>query len=373
MRSRPSRAVLIDLVVVLVLLALGVEETSEAGVTAPGPVDTLLVPLAILPLLLRRRRPLLAAAAWSAGCVLSGIPTFDQGRCGVVIIAGLLILFSLGGRATRPAVLAGLVLMLGGVVFLLWTDASVDDVPGGIALVVPLCVAVCLGGRVVAGRRRTIAALAARTREVAHRREQTALVAVEVERAHLATDLDAAVRSTLRETSALAGAALAAPGLAPGAFERIERDCRAALNDMRSLVGVLRSDERAPATPRPTLAELETLIEEARRGGRWVELAVAGTRRPLPSGVELTAYRALQHALMTVHGAGDDPARIALSYGSGDLALEVSGRAAVGVAAEAAMAAARERIVSHGGSFDADMPLGRRVLRATLPAVPLGA
>ena len=52
------------------------------------------------------------------------------------------------------------------------------------------------------------------------------------------------------------------------AFARIERMGRESLNEMRGLLGVLRSDDRGSRSPRPTLAEIDSLLEEARAGGR---------------------------------------------------------------------------------------------------------
>jgi signal transduction histidine kinase len=155
-------------------------------------------------------------------------------------------------------------------------------------------------------------------------------------------------------------------------FARIERDCRESLNQMRGLLGVLRSDERAGRSPRPTLAQIETLLAEARGGGRLVDLEVEGERRPLPGGVELAAYRALQHALVAVGGAEGNPATVQLRYLADALELEISGLPADGGGAEAALAAARERVTAHGGSFSARAPLGRRVLLAHLPVAAGG-
>jgi hypothetical protein len=47
--------------------------------------------------------------------------------------------------------------------------------------------------------------------------------------------------------------------------------------------------------------------------------------------------------------------------------LEIRGAPGANAWADAAMAAARERIVAQGGSFTSDSRPGRRVLRATLP------
>jgi signal transduction histidine kinase len=108
---------------------------------------------------------------------------------------------------------------------------------------------------------------------------------------------------------------------------------------MRGLLGVLRSDERGTRSPRPTLAQLETLLAEARRGGRLVDLEVEGERRPLAGGIELTAYRVLQHALVAVRGGNGEAATIGVHYLPDALELRVVGFPADGGSAEAALLA----------------------------------
>src|SRR5205823_78696 len=129
-----------------------------------------------------------------------------------------------------------------------------------------------------------------RSRLLEHQREQSAGLAVEIERTRLAGDLDAAARARVRAMIDLAGSGERAVGHDPqaarAAFARIEQISRESLNEMRALLGVLRSDERGERAPRPTLAQLETLLAAARAGGRLVSLEVEGESRALPGGVE---------------------------------------------------------------------------------------
>jgi signal transduction histidine kinase len=368
----------IDLGICAVLLYTGVDITtnyeSSQGAGVDTNVDTLLIPTLILPLLLRHRAPLAAAATFAAACVISGIPTFDQFRLPVAIAAALLIVYSAGREPDRARAIGGLVCVLAGLVVIGLTDPVVDDEGGVIAMVafLPLYGLLWGAARLVTSGDRLAAQLAERSEHLERQREQTAELAVEVERAQLAFELDVAARDHLREMIELAAAgerSLATePESAQGTFGRIERLGRDSLNEMRGLLGVLRTDERATGAPRPTLAAIETLLAEARRGGRVVELQVEGERRALPGGVELAAYRVLQHALAAVGGARGEPATVELRYLAGALELEVSGPPGDGSSARAAMLAARERVTSHGGSFSADAPVpGLRVLRARLP------
>jgi signal transduction histidine kinase len=350
--------------------------------TAAGTAwDTILLPAVILPILLRRRSPFAAAVALAAGCVVSGIPTFEQTRFFPAIAAGMLILYSLAAHSERRRALAGLALVLAGMVFIAFTDVLIEDNGGPASMIVfsfALCLGAWAGGRMVRARALVAEQLAARSRSLELQREQTAELAVEVERTQVASALDMAARGRVREIIELADEGERSLGSDAGAavraFARIETMGRESLNEMRDLLGVLRSDERGSRAPRPTLAQLETLLAEARRGGRLVDLHVDGERRPLPGGLELAAYRVLQHALVAVRGGDDEPATIELSYLPGALELEVSGLPIEGRGPDVALLAARERVTAHGGSFSADSsPAGRRVLRARLPIVAVHA
>ena len=98
----------LDWAIAAALTALGVAMTD----------GTLVVAAVTLPVIWRRSAPFAAAVAVAVGLVVSGIPTFDQTRCGVAIPAALLIVFSLAARRDRSAALAGLALVLAGMVVL---------------------------------------------------------------------------------------------------------------------------------------------------------------------------------------------------------------------------------------------------------------
>jgi signal transduction histidine kinase len=370
----------IDIAICVALFAFSLPVTMQAdapdGAGAGTVLDSLLLPAVILPILLRRRNPFAAAVLLAVGCVVSGIPTFDQFRLAAVVPAGMLILYSLATRTDRTEAVRGLVLVLAGMVFIGFTDVVLTDNGGPAGFVVfsfPLCIGVWVAGRVVRSREQVAEELAEKSRLLERRREETAALAVEVERTRLASELDAATRARVRELIELAAGAERSDGTDSTrlreTFARIERIGRESLNELRGLLGVLRSDERGKA-PRPTLAELDTLLAEARAGGRLVDFEVEGERRPLPSGVELALYRAVQHALVAIRGDEHEPATVQLRYLPAAVDLEIRGVPIEGSGAVAALAAARERVTAHGGTFasHSDLP-ARRVLRAHLPVV----
>jgi len=365
----------VDVLICVALVGFGVSVTTRSDLANGTIVDTLLLPAVVLPILLRRRWPLAAALALLTGIVVSGVPTFDQFRLGLAIPAGMLILFSVADQSELRRALVGLAVVLAGMVFVGLTDRVLRGNGGLGAMVLfsfPLCLASWGAGRVARSRSRLADQLAAQSELLVRQRELTAQLAVEVERTRLASDLDMAARARVREIIALAARAersfTAVPDRARETFAQIERIGRDSLNEMRDLLGVLRSDERGSRSPRPTLAEIEALLDQARAGGQAVDLELDGQQRPLPLGIELAAYRALQHALIAVSGSSSaEPLTVRLRYLPDQLELEVRGAAMEGADAEAALAAARERIVAHGGSFSSDDPTGGRVLRAALP------
>jgi hypothetical protein len=281
---------------------------------------------------------------WLAVAFLAGtVITLDRSRCGIAIPAGLLIVF-LAARRDRGEALLSLALVLAGMVVLLLTDPLLD---AGALFILPLTGGVWWIGRLARRRARLAAELAERSAQLARTRDESARLAVELDRAAIASELDEAARRPLREIVALASSA---PG--PAAFASIERQGRDSLDDLRGMLGKLRGGELSTA-PQPALADLTALVPA---------LQVGGERRALPAGTELAAYRMVEHALEAV-----DEARVALRYLPDAIELEIRGRA---TGDGAAIAAAGERVRAHGGDFRRERrPDGTDVLRGRLPAI----
>jgi hypothetical protein len=377
--ARRRRDLAIDLGICAAIVAYGLPPMLDGSVNDPRAttIGPLLIPALLVALPLRRVYPLAAACIFAAGCVVSGAPTFHQFRLVIAIPVAVAILFPLSTRVSRQHALAGLAAILAGLVFVGATESVVPAAAGALgmaAFVVPVSVAVWGAGRIVRSRERTAAELAQRSEQLHRQREATAALAVEIDRERLASDLDVAVRARLEEMIELASAdALDAPA-ARARFARIEQLGRESLDRMRTLLGLLRSTDRGAREPRPTLERLDALLAAARDAGRAVDLEFEGERRPLGAGVELAAYRTLQHALAVVTGVADRPAHIRVRYLPDRLELEIRGSRATGGGASAALMAARERVIALGGSFSADTPAeGLHVLNARLPAVPAHA
>lgn len=89
------------------------------------------------------------------------------------------------------------------------------------------------------------------------------------------------------------------PDIAEQTLELIADTARDSLTQMRSLLGLLRTDEATAYAPVPTLSDVPALVEQSRRAGLLVTFTgITGTMaRTLPQGAELAAYRTVQEAL----------------------------------------------------------------------------
>jgi signal transduction histidine kinase len=94
---------------------------------------------------------------------------------------------------------------------------------------------------------------------------------------------------------------------------------------MPSLLRALRADEADEArAPQPTLTDLDDLLGGVTAAGLPVTLRTEGTRRLLPAGVDLSAYRIVQEALTnTLKHAGPARAEVTVCYGPDALELIV--------------------------------------------------
>jgi signal transduction histidine kinase len=146
----------------------------------------------------------------------------------------------------------------------------------------------------------------------------------------------------------------------------IETTSRQSLREMRRLVGVLREPDGPDPQlePAPGLGEIPELIGRVEQTGTHVELHVEGTQRPLPPGVDLSAYRIVQEALTNiVRHAGPTRARLWLRYVPDELEIEVVDDGANSQANPSprtghGLIGMRERVALYGGHLVAG-PTGR--------------
>ena len=148
---------------------------------------------------------------------------------------------------------------------------------------------------------------------------------------------------------------------------------RGALVEMKRLVGVLRDDdEDVGLAPQPGLGDVERLLEQMRNAGLRVDLRIEGAERPVPPGVDLSAYRVIQEALTnTLKHTGGAPAIVVVRFGDDALEVEVTDAGSAAPARRDSghgLVGMRERVGIFGGTFDAGPgAAGGFVVRALLP------
>jgi signal transduction histidine kinase len=167
------------------------------------------------------------------------------------------------------------------------------------------------------------------------------------------------------------------PEKARQALGLIEATGRDALTEMRRLLGVLRAedqDQPAARTPAPGLCDLEHLVRGTARAGVQVHLEITGRPRPLPQGIELSAYRIVQEALTNVvKHAGTPAGWVSIGYGEHQLSIEITddGRARPDADGHGhGIAGMQERVNLYGGWLRAG-PLPGRGFQV-LARLPLG-
>jgi len=238
-------------------------------------------------------------------------------------------------------------------------------------------------------RRRHRAALEERSWLLERERESAARTAVEAERARIARELHDVVSHNVSLMVVQAGAAREVldtlPGEAAAALRAVEKAGRDAMTELRHLLGLLApsaSGDDEDLAPQPSLSRLSPLIDRISFAGLPVEVRISGRPRPLPPGIDATAYRIVQEALINALKHGDRTrAEVTIRYAEHALRVEVlnggpsvltGGRRSTADGgrdgAGRGLLGLRERVAVYGGDLDARRRLGGGYrVRARIP------
>jgi signal transduction histidine kinase len=238
-----------------------------------------------------------------------------------------------------------------------------------------------LGGLTVFGlylRGRRDLAASRREAEVTAEREQLSRIeqAKLAERAKIAQEMHDILAHRLSLLSMLAGGLAYRTDLDAeeirAAARAIQENAHRSLNELRTVLGTLRSDGAVTA-PQPTLADVGALFEEVRAAGQRVEVAdTIADRDLLPEQTGRHAYRILQEALTNArkHAPGSRvTAELDGRPGEG-LRIRVSNPAsgaAPGPGGRLGLVGLAERTRMAGGTLSHVHRDGRFVLDACLP------
>jgi len=299
-----------------------VEVLARQGPTAPSGMYVLLLCLLGLASTLPLALPVpLAAAVMITGAGVLSLAAFDA-----LTVAGMAaqvaVAYRLGREWSSPAAMT---LGLPYLALTLLVGPNSPVIAPLLAGLVPVAVGTGIGVRV---RRDSAERQAVQDAFVGTVLENTA----RGERARIARELHDVVAHHISIIAVQAeNARLTIPGMPSAGAKRllaIGDTARAALTEMRRLLGVLREDadgDLVARHPQPGLRQLNGLLDEARDvTGAGARLILSGRPIPLDSGVELAAYRIVQEALTNSRrhapGAAVD---VELRYTATDLRLLV--------------------------------------------------
>jgi signal transduction histidine kinase len=368
-RPSPSRQDLYADAALAVLIVLVVRLTIH-----PSGRDTVALLIAGALLAARRRFPL-------AVCVLLAIEVLATGynfkpvALGIVVFAGYSAVVHSRFRGAALVTVPWVWVIVGS---LFWGTTA-------LLILVSLALTVTVGYAVhaIGERDRVLAEHEAATRR-----------ALELERARIASELHDVVTHNVSVMIVQAGAArqvlAEAPGEAKAALLAVEASGRAAMTELRHLLGLLSPtqapgeetgtpDGPAPAElePQPGLAQLPALVDRLTAAGLPIDLRVGELPQELSPGLDLAVFRVIQEALTNViKHAGKPPTTVSLNYSDDQLVVEVAdtGRPilaaapAVPAGAGRGLVGLRERIAIYDGALDAGPRSGGGwIVRARFP------
>lgn len=305
---RPQRlTVAVDVFLVLLITAAFEWQVAATGdhfgshVEGPSVLNAILPLFFAVPLMWRRRWPLVTASVALAGMAVQALASGHSPESLEYIALWVLWPYSSAAYTTPRRSVVGLAVVLAAYSA---HAATNDDITSGQASEVwagAFFLLLALGAWLAGS-----AARARRDQTMLHVHaaavEQQAQRAVDDERARIARELHDIVAHNL---SVVVVQAAGARALSPAneqqasALAKIERTGREALVEMRRLLGVLRRDDGADDTtaPSPGVADLPDLIERLQGAGMQLALEVVGDCERLPAAVGQSAYRIIQESL----------------------------------------------------------------------------
>jgi signal transduction histidine kinase len=348
------------------LLVVGIAVASEIELwvsDVPGPMWVLApgVLLYTLPLLARRRFPFLAPVfVFGVHIAISFTDPHAAGSLDTGAIALLLAFWAVGSYNHGQLAIAGLGIGLGTLAIIAAEDDRVDV---SLALnTAILYTGAWLFALLLARRSRRAHAAEERAAQLERDQHESAVAAAAEERTRIARELHDVIAHSLSVMTVQAGAARTLlpehPEQAMPPLLAVEETGRQTLAEMRRLLGILREGGASALAPQPGLTQLPALAESVRHAGLPVEVSVEGRPRPLPAGVDLTAYRIVQEALTnTLKHAGPTRASVVVRYDRDAIVLSISDDGGVPTAADGGsghgLTGMRERVALYGGELHA--------------------
>jgi signal transduction histidine kinase len=319
-----------------------------------------------LPLAFRRRWPVLVLALVTAGAF--GATIIHSGQFPLALFIAVYTVAAHTDRRRSAWATAAVVVAI----------AIAFVIAGSFAYpALVLFVAAWVFGDNMRTRRAYFAELEEKAEHLEREREANVKRAAAEEQARISRELHDVIAHNVSVMTVQAAAARdvfdADPARAREALASIEKTGRAALTELRRLLGAVREGGRPELAPQPGLGAVDELVSQVRRAGLDVHLSVEGDRAPLPEALDLSAYRIVQEALTnTLKHASARHAWVDIRYGTSEVGVRVrddgvgpsepngsGGRGLVGM---------RERVELFGGDLDVGpSATGGYVVSARLP------
>lgn len=357
---------------VIVGVGAGFSNRDEIG-TVMLVVDGVLGVLAWSLLWVRRRHPL------AVGWLTVSVATVSGAAAGAAIVG----LFTVAVYCTPRRTLQLAVLSIAtSAIYALLYETDHHYAIGSLVFGILVTIAAVAFGSFVRVRRELVLSLRERARRLEAEQGLRVREAQLAERARIAREMHDVLAHRISLLSVHAGAIEFNPHASREEIARaaavIRVSARAAQEELREVIGVLRADSESGEVqpPQPTIADLTTLVEESRNAGMEVSLSTALADEPLAPTTGRTVYRLVQEALTNArkHAPGQVVSIIVVGDRVAGLNVEVTNRPAVGHAAE--VSANTQTDLEHGGTGTGLVGLAERVTlaggRLTHEALPDG-
>jgi signal transduction histidine kinase len=365
------------LALILTVIAVGSTVVSRTRYGYAVPVLAAIVTLfTTAPIALRRYRPLAVLAVTVIAQTLLLIFRPGAGApLGVIVALYTVAAYCERRVSIRAAALAALPITVGVIVH------NTSHAGAVIPELAVFAIAWVVGDN-LRTRRAYLAELEARAARLEREREARDERAVTDERARIARELHDVIAHNVSVMVVQAAAGEEVfdedPERARESLSAVASTGRAALTELRRLLGVIRSEDEGGGEPsyrpQPGIEYLGELVGQVRETGLPVELSVIGEPRRLPEGIGLCAYRIVQEALTNaLKHAHASSAHVNVRYVADALELQVvdDGRGAASVNGETGghgLIGMRERVALFGGELTASARAGRGYeVRARLP------
>ena len=316
--TEPGLSRTLDVAAALVVLLLGILQVLRSSSpgdpfstnTAPTGVVVVTVLFQSLPLLARRRAPVVVLAVLLAACITQISFSFAMRSDLGLLVALYSVCRYRDGRVIWWASAATLAVPLFAVFQL---PPLVQQRYLALFFLGCSMVAAIALGLAAKSRHAELQALADRAARLEVEREQRTQLATAVERARVSREMHDIVGHNLAVITGLADGAAGLAAHQPTntadttrAFELIADTSRQALSELRRTLGVMRDQDvdhdadQPRFTPQPGLTDVPRLIERVQGAGPRVTYTTNGDLTELAPGLQLTVYRIIQEALTNI-------------------------------------------------------------------------